>query len=180
LASDAVDEFRLEAIAELHAVSAAMFVPFVIHRFAEIGGQAEIDIQVELRDIGASGSAVRRMRLRWDTARAMALPPGVAETTITEWAALGVACAVVWHYGGLRLSAVSLDGDRFDYWVDREGTRWGLEVSGTIAEDVEQRHRQKVRQLRDNPHGVDGYVVVVGLAARRVIFSFHRFAEDNS
>jgi hypothetical protein len=86
---------------------------------------AEVDLRVELRDIGAVGSATRHMRLRWDAARALALPPGVAETTITEWAALGVACAVIWHYGGLRLSAVSLDGDRFDYWVDREGRRWG-------------------------------------------------------
>jgi hypothetical protein len=104
----------------------------------------------------------------------------VPETTVTEWAALGVACAVVWHYGGLRLSAVSLDGDRFDYWVEREGRRWGLEISGTVDEDVEQRHRQKVRQLRDNPYGVDGYVVVVGFAGRRVIFSLHRFAEDKA
>jgi len=112
--------------------------------------------------------------------RSLSLPPGVPETTVTEWAALGVACAVVWHYGGLRLSAVSLDGDRFDYWVDREGRRWGLEVSGTVVEDVEQRPRQKVRQLLDNPYGVDGYVVVVGFAVRRVIFSFHRIAEDNA
>ena len=31
--------------------------------------------------------------------------------------------------------------------------------------------------LRANPYGADGYVVVVGLAARHVIFSFHRFDE---
>lgn len=53
-------------------------------------------------------------------------------------------------------------------------------MSGTVDEDVEQRHRQKVRQLHDNPYGVDGYVVVVGFAARRAIFSFHRFAEDEA
>jgi hypothetical protein len=54
-----------------------------------------------------------------------------------------------------------------------------LEGSGTVEEDVEQRHRRKVRQLRANPYGVAGYGVVVGFQARRVIFSFHRFGEDN-
>jgi hypothetical protein len=33
----------------------------------------------------------------------------------------------------------------------------------------------KVRQLRENPYGVDGYVVVVGFDTRSVIFSFNRF-----
>jgi hypothetical protein len=54
---------------------------------------------------------------------------------------------------------------------------YGLEVSGTTTDDVETRHRVKVRQLRDHPYGVDGYVVVVGFATHNVIFSFNRFEE---
>jgi hypothetical protein len=88
-----------------------------------------------------------------------------------------VACAVIWHYAGLRLHAVAAEGDRVDYWVLRHTQEFGLEVSGTTTENLESRHREKVRQLRDNPYGVDGYVVVVGFDVRRVIFSYHRNQE---
>ena len=174
-----MDEFRLETIAQLHAVSTDLFIPFVIHRLGGSSNQTEATLTVELRGVGDFGDALRQLRLNWDAASAPELPPGVPDATVTEWAALGIACTVLWYYGGLRLSAVSLRGDRFDYWVQREGPRLGLEVSGTIDESVEERHRQKVRQLRDNPYGVDGYVVVVGFAPLRMIFSFHRFAEGS-
>jgi hypothetical protein len=131
LASDTLDDFRLESIAELHAVSVGLFVPFVIHRLARVDAPAEADLRVSLRGMGDSDEADRHLRLNWEAKSVLQLPPGVPEATITEWAALGIACAVVWHYRGLRLSAVSLDGDRFDYWVQREGQPWGLEVSGT-------------------------------------------------
>ncbi len=60
--------------------------------------------------------------------------------------------------------------------------RWqyGLEVSGTMNEDVEPRHRDKVAQLRANPYGVDGFAVTVGFPTREVIFSFHSFAEETT
>src|SRR5713101_2292055 len=64
--------------------------------------------------------------------------------TITEWAACGAACAVVWRYAGLRVREVAADGDRFDYWVDDGAREFGLEVSGTTTDDVETRHRTKV------------------------------------
>ncbi len=80
----------------------------------------------------------------------------------------------------MRLHAVAAAGDRFDYWV-RQGTQeLALEVSGTLAPDLEARHREKLRQLQDNPYGADGYVVVVGFATRRVIFSFHALEEGSS
>jgi hypothetical protein len=72
---------------------------------------------------------------------------------------------------------VAAEGDRFDYWVDDGQREYGLEVSGTLTDDVEARHRVKVRQLLENPFGVDGFVVVVGLANRRAICSFHRIQE---
>jgi hypothetical protein len=40
--------------------------------------------------------------------------------------------------------------------------------------NLEARHQAKTQQLLANPYGTDGYVVVVGFAARKVIFTFHR------
>ena len=68
--------------------------------------------------------------------------------------------------------------EKFDYWVDDGEREYGLEVSGTTTDDIETRHRAKVRQLRENPYGVDGYVVVVGFTTRKIIFSFNRFEEE--
>jgi hypothetical protein len=94
--------------------------------------------------------------------------------------ACAVACVVAHVYGQLRIRAVTEDGDRFDDWVSDGQRQFGLEVSGTVAGDLERRHRIKVEQLLDNPFGVDGYVVVVAFAARRVIFSFHQCEESDA
>ena len=75
---------------------------------------------------------------------------------------------------------MAAEGDRFDYWVGSEEYECGLEVSGTMmvnADDIEARHRSKVRQLLDNPYSVGGYVIVVSFATRQAIFSYHEFAE---
>jgi hypothetical protein len=85
---------------------------------------------------------------------------------------------VVSLYAGLHVREVAGNGDRFDYWVDDGEREYGLEVSGTTTYDIETRHRAKVRQLRENPYGVDGYVVVVGFTTRKIIFSFNRFEEE--
>jgi hypothetical protein len=103
---------------------------------------------------------------------------GVGEQTVTEWAALGVACILVSLYAGLRMQAVTGQGDRFDYWVDDDQAEYGLEVSGTLTLEVEARHAAKIRQWRLNPHGVDGWVATVGFATRQAILSFHRFEEQ--
>jgi hypothetical protein len=90
-------------------------------------------------------------------------------------AACGIACVVVAVYAGLRICEVTGDGDRFDDWVTDGQNEYGLEVSGMTTGQLESRHAAKVQQLLDNPFGVDGYVVVVDFATRRVIFSFHRY-----
>ena len=90
-------------------------------------------------------------------------------------AACGVACVVVALYAGLTIRAVAADGDRFDYWVDDGAYEYGLEVSGTMDAALNTRHRAKVRQLCDNPYGVDGYVVVVSFITHRVIMFFNRY-----
>ena len=107
-------------------------------------------------------------------------PLGVAEHTVTEWAALGVACVVVALYSGLKIQAVAAQGDRFDYWLSDGRKDYGLEVSGTLAGDLESRHAAKVRQWRANPYGVDGYVVTVSFMAKAVICSFHRHKEKRA
>lgn len=120
------------------------------------------------------------LRLFWERESIPQVPLAVQDNTLTEWAALAVACAVIWQYAGLRLQSVAAVGDRFDYWVREETQEFALEISGTQATDLETRHREKVLQLRANSYGSDGYVVVVGFAMRRVIFSYHRFDEASS
>lgn len=73
---------------------------------------------------------------------------------------------------------MAADGDRFDFWVSDGNQEFGLEVSGTMADEIEARHRVKVRQLRENPYEVDGYVVVAGFFDHKIICSFHRFKEE--
>ena len=175
------DECSLEETARDQAFGAALFLPFVVARLrgSEDPEIAEALLSVRLQNIpeGSNNLTQRRMlRLRWNPGSVPTHPFGVQERTITEWAACGVACAVVARYGaGLRIRTVASEGDRFDYWVDNGNEDRGLEVSGTMTADVEARHQAKVRQLLANPYGVDGYVVVVGFATREVIFSFHRF-----
>jgi hypothetical protein len=55
---------------------------------------------------------------------------------------------------------------------------YGLEISGTIEEDIEGRHRDKVRQLLANPYRIDGYALTARFAVPEVLFSFHRFEEQ--
>ncbi len=176
------DEARLEDILAAQPIGAAMFLPFTLLRLRGAGQEDTAAVlAVTLRDVGGAGETHRSLRLSWDNDSILAQSPAVQERTITEWAACGVACAVVSRYAGLRMRTVAADGDRFDYWVDDGDQEYGLEVSGTMSsdgEDVEARHRAKVRQLRENPYGVDGYVVVVGFAVRHVIFSFNRFEEE--
>jgi hypothetical protein len=87
-------------------------------------------------------------------------------------------CVVLAKYTSLRLRAVALQGDRFDYWVTDGQRDYGLEISGTIEEDLEGRHRDKVRQLLANPYRMDGYALAVRFAVPEVLFSFHRFGEQ--
>jgi hypothetical protein len=91
---------------------------------------------------------------------------------------LAMACVVLAKYTALRLRAVALLGDHFDYWVTDGQRDYGLEISGTLEESIEGRHREKVRQLLDNPYRIDGYVTTARFAAPEVLFSFHRFEEQ--
>jgi hypothetical protein len=91
---------------------------------------------------------------------------------------LGVACAVLHSLGnGLRMTDVAREGDRFDYWVGDDDREWGLEISGTEAEHLEERHSEKARQLLSNPYAMDGFVIVVRFASQEAWFTFHHVQE---
>ena len=173
------ETYRLEDIDPTHAIGAALFVPFTIVRLCSESPATDTTLTVELRNFGDVSSQQRTLHLSWSSTSVPTQPLGVPERVITEWAAYGIACVVIALYAGLTVRAVAAEGDRFDYWVDDGQYDYGLEVSGTLGSDLETRHRAKVRQLCDNPYGVDGYVVVVSFASRRVVLSFHRCQEES-
>jgi hypothetical protein len=175
---NAVDEYRLEDIASAHKIGTDVFVPFVIARLGKAQDTNEAMLTVRMNNIGNDGERQRKLRICWSADNAPKKPPAVGERTITEWAACGIACAVLAAYSNLHLSAVTINGDRFDYWVSDGQREYGLEVSGTTKNKVEPRHCAKMRQLLANPFGVDGYVIVTGFTTHEVIFSFHRFEEE--
>jgi hypothetical protein len=172
------DQYRLEDIARDHPIGAEVFVPFAVARLRGDQEITEATLTVTLRNLGNAGEEQRTLRLSWAVESAPSRPLAVQDRTVTEWAACGVACAMMSLYTGMRVRQVAGDGDRFDYWVDDGKYEYGLEVSGTTRDDLETRHRAKVRQWRDNPYGMDGYVVVVGFATRETIISYHRFQEE--
>ena len=168
------DELALESIADLHGIETRPFIPFAIARLASDPVTMEARLAVELRGLRDADSIEhRRLRLTWAPDSVPRLPPGMQENPVTEWAAVAVACAVVWPYAGLRIHRVAEWGSSFDYWVRGAAGRLALEVSGTTTDDVAGRHREKVRQLRGNPYCVGGYVIVVGFGTRQVTFSRH-------
>jgi len=173
------DECQLEEVVGSHSISANLFVPFVIRRLCGVPITREAVLRVRLQSIGEAGNQTHSLRIRWHDANIPKQPLGISENTITEWAALGVACVVIALYRGLTIQGVTGQGDRFDYWVSDGQSRCGLEVSGTLTGEVESRHRAKIRQWQENPWQADGYVVTVDFATRQAIFSFHRYEESS-
>jgi hypothetical protein len=145
----------------------------------QAGDSRVTERQLSVRILQREGSEhTENLRVPWSPAHIPTLPPAVQSHIITEWGALGVACAVLHGLGdGLRLTSVAREGDRFDYWVGNDEQEWGLEISGTGAESLEERHREKVDQLLSNPYGVDGFVIVVRFASQEAWFTFHRVQE---
>jgi hypothetical protein len=173
------DTYRLEDIDQTHHIGAALFLPCTVFRLRGDTAATAATLTVELRNLSSVSPQQRTLHLSWSSASVPTQPLGVPERVITEWAACGIACVVIALYTGLAVREVAADGDRFDYWVDDGQYEYGLEVSGTMGTDLDTRHRAKVRQLCDNPYGVDGYVVVVSFATRHILLSFHRCQEES-
>jgi hypothetical protein len=139
-----VDSFRLETIGEFHALATHLFVPFAVARLQESPEDTETVLAVEMRNIRQEAIEEQQIRLLWERESISRLPLGIQASPLTEWAALGVACVVLWHFGGIHLHAVAAQGDRFDYWGMQGTQEFGLEISGTTTANLEARHREKV------------------------------------
>ena len=160
-----------------HLIDADLFAPFVVARLegAKPKRRRESTFAVTLQNLDKPGQTKEELRIKWEGLSALHGLPPVQDRIVTEWAACGVACALVWFYTGLRVLSAAEIGERFDYWVGNDTLQWGLEVSGTLsqsADEMLERHRQKRNQLLSHPAGC-GYVVIVGFARREVILSFH-------
>lgn len=152
-------------------VDATIFLPAVISRLQSQPDATFAEINVSLE--GLETDTDHSVRIEWEESEIPQTKPAISETTLTEFAACGIACVLLTCFTGFRLSHVSRRGDRFDYWLRNGDCELGLEISGTLTQSLSERHREKVSQLLENPFGLDGYVCVVGFSKRRAILSFH-------
>ncbi len=173
--SPAPDEFRLEDIVARHRVEAGLFIPFTTQRLS--GGLAitEAVWTISLRDVGVPGVRQPSLRVFWSSENVPVRPSGVSDHTLTEWAALGMACALVARYTPYHIWETAVRGDCFDYWLTDGHDDLAMEVSGTRSGGLEVRHRLKVEQWQRNPHRINGLVIVCGFDVRQKIVSLHRY-----
>jgi len=172
--ASAQDVYHLEDIGEEHPIDASVFVPFAIVRLRADADSSEATLRVQLHDVPEFDDQVHTVRIMWSGDSIPTDPPAVQDRAITEWAACGVACALVSVYTRLRILNVAAYGDRFDYWLSDGREDYGLEISGTVTDELGPRHTIKVNQLLANPYGIDGYVAVVAFGTKAAVFSFHR------
>ncbi len=167
----------LDDALKVHPIKAMIFEPFVV---TELGGTPDAETQttefkVMLENIGGVATQTRRLSLAWRGTNSLTEPYPVQQELRTESAAVGIACAVLWHYTGIRIQDVSERGEGFDYWVGEEKAEQGLKIGGTLtanASAMRQWHRNKRDQLFAFKK-VGGYVVIVGFARREIILSYH-------
>ncbi len=91
---------------------------------------------------------------------------------IVEYAAVATAFLVLSNLAQKNISEVTLRGSRADYFL--EGRQYLLEISGTESADhFLSRHSEKVRQLRSNPFGKDGFVYDCCFSTQQAKLTFH-------
>jgi hypothetical protein len=151
---------------------------------AEIGGTPsagteQTEFAVTLENVGEAGMQTEHLLIEWQGIKALHGEPPMQGRPMTEWAACGIACALLRHYTDFWIRSTARYGEGFDYWVTNGKRQQGLEVSGTQSQDadeMQERHREKRRQLFSEEQ-VGGYVVVVGFARREIIVSYHEAEE---
>ena len=168
------DQLSLNSAVQNNLIDAQWFLPFTIYRLQRYTALRQLVLTVTLEQILAGATTSRSLLLIWEENSPQLSSPPVQETVITEWAACGIACAILPFYTQLQLVKVTESGDRFDYWVSDGQRLYGLEVSGILDGQLEQRQRIKRRQLLENPFGIGGYVCVIHFGKQRVHLSFHR------
>ena len=170
----------LEEIIASNVIDTTWFLPFVIHRLQPFAQNRVVMLDVVLQNIMDEALVLHPLQITWHARSEKLKVPPVQGHIITEWAACGLACVVVPLYTDWQVLQVTQVGDSFDYWVGNEQYEFGLEISGTIGEEIEQRHRLKVKQLRQNRHNVAGYVSVTSFGLSRSIFSFHQWEKEDN
>lgn len=173
--TDTYDEqLSLNQAIENNQIDAQWFLPFTVHRLERYAPSRQLVVTITLRDILSESIITRRLLLTWEANTPTIVSPPVQEGVMTEWAACGIACAILPFYTQFQLVKVTESGDRFDYWVGDGHQLYGLEVSGILQGSLTRRQRIKIEQLLDNPFGIGGYVCIVHFGQQSVDLSFHQ------
>lgn len=163
----------LEDCIRQHKVDVSLFTPFAIHRMRSSENATSATFTVTLHNVHGVVSDTQQLTINWSKMSDTLQQPPIQPHIISEWAACGIACAVVNVYTDLIVANVAQLGESFDYWLRDDVSEYGLEVSGMMSGSLTKRHRAKVRQLMANPLQVAGYVCVVGFHQKHIYFSYH-------
>jgi hypothetical protein len=131
------------------------------------------EMRVSLRNI-ESGDREETLVIKWEVSAQEARNYARFRQAhdITEEAAIAVAFLLM-PLTGWEVVEVATEGAGFDFWVESELRREGLEVSGLVRGSLEGRHRVKAAQLMGSRHKVNGFVAVVKFLTRQAILAFH-------
>ncbi len=166
------DTISLNNITALHPlVDVQVFIPFVHYRLQTLSVENAVVLSVSFKNLPITKQ--RRLRITWDDTTPKLRYPPVQGSVMTEWAACGIACAVLPLYTNLTFARVTERGERFDYWLSDGDALYGLEISGMMRGSLTARRRVKRKQLQSNPDKVTGYVCVVHFEKAAVHLSFH-------
>lgn len=165
---------KLETLLRSSAIDASLFLPFTLFRLRPYAIDRQVSLQVSLYEGESMAPRTHDLQLFWDAANDTLVRPPVQQNVLTEWAACGIALAIVPLYTPYRVLEVAQMGDRFDYWLGQKIRVVGLEISGTMEGDLATRTKTKQQQLVRNPYKSAGYVCVVGFESRQVRLSFYR------
>jgi hypothetical protein len=166
-----LDKVVLEEITARNVIDARWFLPFLVHRLQSDKERTAV-LAITLYDVLEASTSKSQLELTWGIKTETILP--IQEHTITEWAAYGIACVLIPLYTAFKVKQVTQLGEGFDYWIGNDEQEFGLEISGTLAEDIVQRHRNKIWQFKKNPLQISGYVNVTGFQEKHSILSFHQ------
>lgn len=160
------DSISLNQIAAYHPlVDVHLFIPFVRYRLQALSETSDATLSIIFDNLTLNS---RQLRLTWDDGTPTFRYPPIQASVVTEWAAYGIAAAILPLYTDFRFARVTMRGEKFDYWVTDGQTLCGLEVSGMMHGDTATRKRLKREQLLSNPFRTGGYVCIVHFGAATV------------
>lgn len=165
---------QLETLLAQSALEATLFLPFTIFRLRPYAVDQQVSLTVSLYEADNKTPQTHNLELTWHPASDTLITPPIQAQTITEWAACGIALALVPLYTPYRVLEVAQIGERFDYWLGETVREVGLEISGTIHGDLAGRTQVKHQQLKRNPYKSTGYVCVVGFEKQQVRLAFYQ------